>query len=248
VIEIIPREAIVSPYNFKTSPGPIMKLCSKKHATLRWTDNSTPTPTVAGREWERALSCGHRGQGDLVRRIAMESYPTLCSHWLTEEYPDTNGWQAALSPTPHTIAPQWPAQDCWPDRLSCAAGLTMSVTNQPHSVIVTPTLVQFLAGDADNFITNIHIGRSFNMSGAVPRLGPEVAQWYGDTIGFWDGDALITWTSNVVGWKVHGNPEFSNKLQSIEIYTPKRDASGKFVGLNHEGIFYDPKRWLNRFG
>jgi hypothetical protein len=116
-----------------------------------------------------------------------------------------------------------------------------AVTNQPHSVIVTPTLVQFLAGDADNFITNIHIGRSFNMEGAVPRLGLDIQRWYGDTIGFWDGDALITWTSNVYGWKVHGNPEFSNKLQAIEIYTPYRDKEGRFIGLNHEGVFYDPE-------
>ena len=117
-----------------------------------------------------------------------------------------------------------------------------AVTNQPHSVIVTPNLVQFLAGDADNFITHIHVGRSFNLTGEVPRLAKEeVAQWYGDTIGFWDKDALITWTSNVIGWKVHGNPEFSNKLQTIEIYTPRHDASGKFIGLDHEGIFYDPE-------
>lgn len=116
-----------------------------------------------------------------------------------------------------------------------------AVTNQPHSVIVTPTLVQFLAGDADNFVTNIHIGRSFRMDGSVPRLGPDVPQWYGDTIGFWDGDALITWTSNMHGWKVHGNPEFSNKMQTIEIYTPRRDKAGAFVGLDHEGIFYDPE-------
>jgi hypothetical protein len=40
---------------------------------------------------------------------------------------------------------------------------------------------------------------------------------------------------------VHGNFEFSNKLQTIEIYTPNRDASGKLVGLNQEGIFYDPE-------
>ena len=86
-----------------------------------------------------------------------------------------------------------------------------AVTNQPHSVIVTPTLVQFLAGDADNFITNIHIGRSFNTAGTIPNLGGEVPRWYGDTIGFWDGDALITWTSNIQGWKVHGNPEFSGE-------------------------------------
>ena len=66
-------------------------------------------------------------------------------------------------------------------------------------------------------------------------------RWYGDTIGFWDGDALITWTSNIQGWKVHGNPEFSNKLQTIEIYTPRRDKAGTFIGLDHEGIFYDPE-------
>jgi hypothetical protein len=28
-------------------------------------------------------------------------------------------------------------------------------------------------------------------------------------------------------------------MQSIEIYTPNRDAGGNFVGLNHEAILYD---------
>ncbi len=79
------------------------------------------------------------------------------------------------------------------------------------------------------------------MSGAVPRLGADVPRWYGETIGFWDGDALITWTSNIQGWKVHGLFEFSNKMQTIEIYTPNRDAEGNFIGLNHEAIFYDPE-------
>src|SRR5690606_1054708 len=105
----------------------------------------------------------------------------------------------------------------------------------------TPSLVQILAGDANNFITHVHIGRSFNMEGAVPRLGADVPRWYGETIGFWDGDVLITWTSNIQGWKVHGNPEFSSRLQVIEIYTPDRDEAGRFVGLNHEGIFYGPE-------
>ena len=104
--------------------------------------------------------------------------------------------------------------------------------------------VQILAGDADNFITNVHVGRKFNMDGGVPRLGADVPRWYGETIGFWDGDVLITWTSNIQGWKVHGNPEFSSKLQTIEIYTPNRDAAGHFIGLNHEGIFYDPEAFV----
>ena len=79
------------------------------------------------------------------------------------------------------------------------------------------------------------------MDGAVPRLGADVPRWYGETIGFWDNDTLITWTSNIQGWKVHGAFEYSNKMQTIEIYTPNRDAAGKFLGLNHEAIFYDPE-------
>jgi hypothetical protein len=106
--------------------------------------------------------------------------------------------------------------------------------------MVTPDLVQILAGVARNFITNIHVGRDFNTSGAVPRLGQEVPRWYGETVGFWDQDTLITWTSNIQGWMVHGAFEYSNKMQTIEIYTPNRDARGKFMGLNHEAIFYDP--------
>jgi len=119
------------------------------------------------------------------------------------------------------------------------------VFSRPHHVwvvyAVTPQQVQIMTGIAKNFVTNILIGREFNMEGAVPRLGADVPRWYGETIGFWDGDALITWTSNVIGWKVHASFEFSNSMQTIEIYSPNRDAEGDFVGLNHEAIFYDPQ-------
>jgi hypothetical protein len=39
---------------------------------------------------------------------------------------------------------------------------------------------------------------------------------------------------------VHGLFEFSSRMQTIEIYTPNRDARGRFIGLNHEAILYDP--------
>jgi len=110
-----------------------------------------------------------------------------------------------------------------------------------HHIMVTPKMVQILAGVARNFITNVHIGREFNMDGAVPRLGADVPRWYGETIGFWDGDALITWTSNIQGWKTHAAFDHSNAMQTIEIYTPNRDADGNYLGLNHEAIFYDPE-------
>jgi hypothetical protein len=56
---------------------------------------------------------------------------------------------------------------------------------------------------------------------------------------------------------VHGKYEFSSKLQTVEIYTPVRDAQGKVTGMNHEAVFYDPDalvqpvrvvRLLNRMG
>ncbi|WP_428098603.1 hypothetical protein [Candidatus Rariloculus sp.] len=103
--------------------------------------------------------------------------------------------------------------------------------------------------------TQIHIGREFNEDGGVPRLGAEVPLWYGETIGFWDGEALITWTSNIQSWISHGIHEYSSRLQSIEIYTPRRDADDDPVGLKHEIVLYDDQafvepvrvvQWLDR--
>ena len=99
--------------------------------------------------------------------------------------------------------------------------------------------LQISAGVARNFVTNIYLGRSFRMDGKVPRLGADVPRWYGETVGFWDGDVLITWTSNIQGWTAHGAFEFSGKMQTIEIYTPTRDTGGHVAGFNHEAVFYD---------
>ncbi|HEX5049172.1 MAG TPA: hypothetical protein VFX89_18815, partial [Gammaproteobacteria bacterium] len=133
---------------------------------------------------------------------------------------------------------QWPSQYCWPEGFMRR---WHEFATWDWEFMVTPQRVQILTGIARNFITNIYVGREFNMTGAVPRLGQDVPRWYGETIGFWDKDTLITWTSNIQGWMVHGAFEYSNKMQTIEIYTPNRDASGKFLGLNHEAVLYDPE-------
>ena len=133
-------------------------------------------------------------------------------------------------------AAQWPGSYCWPEgfmrRFAQYGGGEVSL-------VMTPELILDMRNAAKTLITQIHIGREFDESGVVPRLGPDVPQWFGETIGFWDGDALITWTSNIQGWISHGGFEFSNKLQSIEIYTPRKDASGALVGLKQEIVLYD---------
>ena len=69
----------------------------------------------------------------------------------------------------------------------------------------------------------------------------KVLQWYGETIGFWDGTKLVIWTANIQGCTLtHSMFEISDKLE-VETYKPAYDAKGKFVGLDHEAIFYNPE-------
>lgn len=227
-----PREAILSPYPFETAEAHYGALFEEARRRGGPTDHTFAT--VPG-DWSGRY-VWPRGQ-NWYAELFWNQFPTILS-LLTEEY-QTRFVQQAYHQGRNN-APQWPAQYCWPEGFM-RRWHYHGVTNQPHTVIVTPSLVQIMAGDADNFVTNIHIGRSFKTDGDVPYLGAQVPRWYGETIGFWDDDALITWTSNIQGWKVHGNPEFSSRLQTIEIYTPNRDAEGHVVGLNHEGIFYDPE-------
>jgi hypothetical protein len=225
-----PRAAIVSPYPFTSAEAHYAALLAETRGRGGPTEHtyaSVPGDLSGRYVWPR-------GQ-NWYAELFWTQVPTVLS-LLTPDY-QTRVVQEMYHDG-HSNAPHWPAQYCWPEGFM-RRWHYHGVTNQPHQLMVTPKLVQILAGDADNFITNIHIGRTFDMAGAVPRLGSDVPRWYGETVGFWDGDVLITWTSNIQGWKVHGNFEFSNKLQTIEIFTPNRNASGVIVGINHEGIFYD---------
>jgi hypothetical protein len=227
-----PRKAIVSPYGFKTAQAHYEALLAETRK--RGGPTKHTFATVPGE-----LNGWYAPGGFVDNWYAMElwnQFPTVLS-LLTPEY-QTRMVQQAYHQG-NTNAPQWPSQYCWPEgfiRRWYSAAIQF-----PQQVIVTPSLVQITAGVADNFITNIYVGREFRMDGAVPRLGADVPRWYGETIGFWDHDALITWTSNIQGWAAHGSFEFSNKMQTIEIYTPVRDAKGQVTALNHEAVFYDPE-------
>jgi len=228
-----PRAAIVSPYPFKTAQAhyeALMEETEKRGGPTKHT-----YATVPG-EWSgRYQHPGFTAGNQYWYRMRHNQVPTILS-LLTPEYQKRmvqEAYHQAASNTPH-----WQSQYCWPEGFMRR---WHEFAVWEHYIMVTPDMVQILAGVARNFITNINVGRTFNMTGNVPRLGQDVPRWYGETIGFWDKDALITWTSNIQGWKVHAAYEHSNKLQTIEIYTPNRDASGKFTGLNHEAIFYDPE-------
>ena len=228
-----PRAAIVSPYKFKTAQEHYEALL--KETRGRGGPTQHTYATVPG-EWSgRYMHPGFTPGNGYWYRMRHSQTTTILS-LLTPEYQQRMVQQSYHEGNQNKA--QWPSQYCWPEGFMRR---WHEYATWEWDVTVTPSLVQILAGVARNFITNIHVGREFKMDGAVPRLGADVPRWYGETIGFWDKDTLITWTSNIQGWTVHGAFEYSNKMQSIEIYSANRDASGKFIGLNHEAIFYDPE-------
>ncbi|HMB73463.1 MAG TPA: hypothetical protein VKQ06_07815 [Gammaproteobacteria bacterium] len=225
-----PREEMISPYPFATAKEHYEAMLASAESRGGPTQHTRATlPEWDGkyaRDFDK-LSTWYHGA-----ILQIPTYLTL----LTPEYQTRFVQQAYHSAVSN--APQWPGSYCQPEgfmrRLAQFAGFR-------PMIMMTPELIQILNFSTKNIMTHIHIGRRFNERGAVPRLGAPVPRWYGETIGFWDEEALITWTSNIQGWMSHGVHEHSNLLQSIEIYTPRSDASGVLVGIDHEAILYDPE-------
>jgi hypothetical protein len=228
-----PRAEIVSPYGFATAGAHYAALLAEARARggpTRYTQATLP-------QWSGRYLRDRDKRASWFNGAILQ-IPTYLS-LLTPEYQ-----QRFVQQMYHysgSNAAQWPGSYCWPEgfmrRLAQYGGATVSI-------LVTPDLVLDMRNAAKTLTTQIHIGREFDESGVVPRLGPDVPQWFGETIGFWDGDALITWTSNVQGWISHGGFEFSNKLQSIEIYTPIEDGAGTLTGLKHEVVLYDDEAFV----
>ena len=222
-----PREEMVSPYAFSSA--------AEHYAALLEEARERGGPTVYTQatlpDWNGRYLRDRDKRATWFHGAVMQ-IPTYLS-LLTPEY--QKRFVQQMYHYSGDNAAQWPGSYCWPEgfmrRLAQYGGARVNL-------VMTPELILDIRNAAKTLITQIHIGREFDMSGAVPRLGPDVPQWFGDTIGFWDGDALITWTSNIQAWISHGAHEFSGRLQSIEIYTPMTEGDS-FVGFRHEVILYD---------
>jgi hypothetical protein len=224
-----PRAEIVSPYAFTSAKAHYTALIEEARAHGGPTTYTPSTlPAWSGRYLRKRAKTATWFHGAILQ------IPTYLS-LLTPEY--QKRFVQQMYHAAATNAAQWPGSYCWPEgfmrRFAQYGGARVNL-------VMTPELVLDIRNAAKTLITQIHIGRTFNEDGVVPRLGPDVPQWFGETVGFWDDEALITWTSNIQGWISHGGFEFSSKLQSIEIYTPRTDAAGVLIGLTQETVLYDP--------
>ena len=101
---------------------------------------------------------------------------------------------------------------------------------EAEEFIVTPDRVWTLgAGNGSNTTRWIYT----DGSGHSPK-DAEFAKWHGESIGFWNGDALVVHTNQIRGWK-GGLSEFTDRLEAVERY--------RRVGNRIEGeiTLYDPE-------
>ena len=176
-----PREEILSPYEYNTAEEHYQALLEKARAAGGPTEYTKATvPDWDG--WyvrDRSYASSQWTWGRI------NQIPTILS-LLTPEYQ-----KRMVQMNYHEgvdNAPQWNASFCYPEGYvrwwsEFSAGGNFKQTTNVH-------LVQFLSGLADNFLRQVMIGKEHVQT---------VPQWYGETVGFWDGTTLVAWTANVHG-------------------------------------------------
>ena len=222
------RESILSPYPYKTAKehyGALMAAAKAKGGPTVYTKSNTP-------DWDGYYQRDTQADHGAEWIWGVSQAPTVLSV-LTPEY--QKRMVQLIYHEAVTNAPQWSASFCYPEGF-------MRWWVQPSQagnfqLTMTPWMVQTISGIADNFLRQIMIGKEQHVQ--------KVPQWYGETIGFWDGTTLVTWTANIQGWTLtHSMFEFSNKMETVETFKPAYDAAGKFIGLDHEAVFYDPETFV----
>jgi hypothetical protein len=215
-----PRENIVSPYPFKTAAEHYAAL--KASARSRGGPNKYTYETMP--KWDGAY--GGDGTGRPVWNfMRANQVPTILSLLtpLHQQYMVQQVYHEGVN-----FAHQWSASYCWPEGFMRQWTTGGTVFNR---IVVTPEVVMLIGNTQKRVVI---------LDADFP-IGSDTRQWYGDTIGFWDGDALIMYTSNVQGWNQHSSWEWSNSLEVVEIMTPVKDAAGNLKGLDWEAVIYDPE-------
>ena len=234
-----PKSAIVSPYPYKTAREQYEALLAKAKAQggpTVYTKATTP-------DWDGFYVRDER-VSEIYPKFAPDKSPDsprLGDRWQWGGIEQASTVVSLLTPEYQTRyvqmlyhegvdnSKQWNASFCHPEGL--IRWWAMASRGGNFELSVTPTRVEFLSGVADDFLREVLIGRKH--VGAVP-------QWYGDTIGFWNGDELVTWTSDIQAWTQHTMFESSPQMEAVETFKPSYDKKHKFIGIDHETIWYDP--------
>lgn len=211
---------IVSPYPYATAAEHYRALRAQTEAhggPRQHTRNTLP-------EWDGWYSRGGRDEQWIYgRNLQTATMLALLTPEYRERMTQMNYHEAVSN------SPQWNASFCYPEGLM---RWWAEFAINDIEVLMSPSQVQFLSGVADNFIRKVLTGAEH------VQLVP---QWYGETVGFWDGETLVAWTANVQGWTLsHSMFEYSSSLEIIEVIKASESGDGLVV----EATFYDPEAFI----
>jgi hypothetical protein len=213
-----PVEKIVSPYPYKTA--------EEHYNALLAEAKKAGGPTVHTRQtlpdWDGYYQRqGREDQWIWGRNLQAATMMSLLTPEYQKRMVQMNYHEAVSN------APQWMAAFCYPEGFM--RWWAEASHGGPIEVMMNPNQVQFLTGIADNLLRRVLVGRQHVQ---------KVPQWFGETVGFWNGNTLIAWTKNVQGWTLsHSMFEYSNRMEVIEVFTPQPDGRT----INVEAVFYDPE-------
>ena len=216
-----PVEKIVSPYPHKTAEehyNALMAEAKKAGGPTTHTRQTLP-------DWDGYYQRGGReDQWIWGRNVQAATVISLLTPEYQQRMVQMNYHEAVSN------APQWMASFCYPEGFM--RWWAEASHGGPIEVMMNPNQIQFLTGIADNLLRRVLIGRQHVQ---------KVPQWFGETVGFWNGNTLVAWTKNVQGWTLsHSMFEFSNQMQVIETFTPSADGRT----LTVESTFYDPEAFV----
>ena len=217
----IPIEKIVSPYPYKTA--------EEHYTALMAEAKKAGGPTLHTRQtlpdWDGYYQRGGRDdQWIWGRNVQAATVISLLTPEYQKRMVQMNYHEAVSN------APQWMAAFCYPEGFM--RWWAQASHGGPIELVMNPHQVQFLTGIADNLLRRVLIGRQHVQ---------KVPQWFGETVGFWNGNTLVAWTKSVQGWTLsHSMFEFSNQMQVIETFTPSADGRA----LTVEATFYDPEAFV----
>jgi len=123
----------------------------------------------------------------------------------------------------------WPASFCLP------RGFIESIIGNPKEFILRPDRVWIIG---DTYTQNLIRWVYTDGSGHAPEEF-QFPQWHGESIGFWDGDALVVHTNQVKSWK---GPviEWSDSLTTVERYRRVGDMLTGEITMYDPAVFVEP--------
>jgi hypothetical protein len=207
------RYDIKSPYPFKTSDEHYQAWLKKANGGTRHTLATLPN-------WDGiwAVQSGWLDSNDIqASTVAAALTPRYREYYVQQVKAEAEGrhW--------------WAASFCLPD------GFIRGVSRSPQQFVVRPNQVVMLTDTvASTQVRWVHTDKGHE--------SPEkqFPQWLGESVGFWDGNALVVHTNQIRQWITsHSMFEWSDQMTAVERY---ERVGNDIVG---EITLYDPVAFLH---